>query len=813
MSLEVRRRRFALAGLIIILAVVYAGSGRLGQLTAIPPGHVTLIWPASGLALAAVLLFGRRLWPGIWLGSFLVNNWVEYGAGHTASVWRVAAASAVIATGATAGTLLGAALLERTTSGDRLLDSVGGVMRLLLLGAMVGSTVSPTIGVTSLCATGIQPWSEFGASWWTWWLGDTAGVLVVAPLLLAWRRMARAPLDSHRRLEAALAFALLLTAGGIAFWGKYPLLYAVVPVLVWISFRFGFHGATVALLLVSIVAIAGTVGGTGPFVKESLTLDESLLMAQLFLGVVAATTLLLTAAFDERRRVERELRVAHDELDARIRERTAELASATRTAERSNNAKSSFLANMSHELRTPMNAVLGFAQLLDRDSALGEEQRRHISVIISSGEHLLGLINDVLSIAQIEAGKAVLNEAPFDLVRMLDGLEAMMRLRAEAKGVGLRFEIAPSVPATVVGDEGKVRQILLNLLGNAVKFTDVGEVRLRANWRDDEALFVVEDTGPGMGDREIKRLFEPFYQTAGGKRREGTGLGLSIARDFARLMGGDVSVLSAPGSGAAFMTCVRLRRAGGEATASTPPRVARLAGGGPAPKVLVVDDDEMCRLPLVTLLDSVGFDVREARGGREALDLWESWRPEFIWMDLRMPEVDGFDVVREIRSREAASGQRSAAGGGRAEAIPSILRRSSLRNNLTKVVALTAGVFESDRNQLLGLGFDGFVVKPYREETIFREMAEQLGVSYDTEASVQALAPIALDVERLGALRADLRTALHEAVVAGDPVAAAATVEQIAASDAGVAAQLRVLLRNYRFDDVQRLLEGSVVEP
>jgi signal transduction histidine kinase/DNA-binding NarL/FixJ family response regulator len=785
------KRYLTLAGSTLLLAFVYAGTGRVGQLTAIPPGHITLIWPASGIALAAVLLFGRRVWPGIWLGSFVVNNWVEYGSGHPLSAGRVAAASALIGLGATVGTLAGAAMLRRTAGDGGVLDSAAGVIRFLVLGAMLSSVVSPTVGVASLCAFGVQPWALYGPSWWTWWLGDTTGVLVVAPLMLSWWPLPHAAATVAERLEAGLAFGLLFASSLLAFWGRYPLVYAVIPILVWISVRCGFTGATAASFVVSSVAIVGTIAGRGPFANESLTLNESLLMTQLFLGVVATTTLLLTAAVVERKRAETALRAAHDELDARVRERTAELADsnvalreAKEAAERSDRAKSSFLANMSHELRTPMNAVLGFAQLLDRDHSLGDEQRRHIDVILGSGEHLLGLINDVLSLAQIEAGKASLADAPFDLVRMLGGLEAMVRLRAEAKGLRLRFDLAPDLPAVVAGDEGKLRQMLLNLLGNAVKFTDRGEVRLAASWRDGQALFEVEDTGPGVGETEAERLFEPFYQAAAGRRREGTGLGLAITRNYARLMGGDVTVRSVPGAGATFTARVPLAPAEASAARSRR-RVTGLAEGVEAPRVLVVDDDPLGRAALAALLGSVGFDVAEAASGREALERCEAWRPALVLTDLGLEDLHGFDLLGEIRSRKASPA--------------------------CKVVALTSSAFESDRETVLAAGFDGFVAKPYWEDAIFGEMAAQLGVRYVYEDGGRETCD-ASALERLAALGPGLRTELRRAVSEGDPAAAAAAVDRIAEHDADVAAVLHALLRAYRFDDLQRLLEAEPAE-
>ncbi len=410
-------------------------------------------------------------------------------------------------------------------------------------------------------------------------------------------------------------------------------------------------------------------------------------------------------------------------LEATVRERTAELAEkveqlhdSEQRALAASRAKSAFLANMSHELRTPLNGVLGFAQLLNRRKERDAEDREGLAIIMKSGEHLLNLINDVLSLSKIEAGHVTLDREPFDLETLVHDVESVLRFRAEEKKLQLTCTIGGHPPRAVLGDEGKLRQILINLLGNAVKFTDRGSVSLRASWANGCATFDVEDTGSGIAREELPRLFEPFVQTESGHRtKEGTGLGLALSRDLARLMGGDITVESTPGSGSTFRVEISLPEAaaGALVIAKDQRRVARLAPGQDAVRILVVDDTPLNRMVLTKLLVSVGFAVRDAGSGDEALQIWETWQPHLIWMDKRMHGLDGLEVTRRIRAREKAE-----------------------RRKRVPILALSASALEHERGEIIEAGCDDFVPKPYRESTIFAKIREHLGVRYvyDDEA-------------------------------------------------------------------------------
>jgi light-regulated signal transduction histidine kinase (bacteriophytochrome)/DNA-binding response OmpR family regulator len=413
-------------------------------------------------------------------------------------------------------------------------------------------------------------------------------------------------------------------------------------------------------------------------------------------------------------------------------------------ANAANKAKSDFLAHMSHELRTPLNAILGFAQVMTSDPSLRQEQKEHLDIIVRSGEHLLALVNDVLEMSKIEAGQLSLKESNFDLYRLLNLLEEMLELKAESKGLQLVFDLAPDVPQYICTDESKLRQVLINLLSNSLKFTESGHVILRVSTGQPleterispeneapnaqtpaaEALpsvtfnlnFRVEDTGPGIAPEDLEHLFEAFGQTeAGLKSQEGTGLGLPISRKFVHLMGGAMQVDSTPGEGATFTfnIQVRLAKASDVPTLQPRRRVVGLQSGQPSYRILIAEDKWANRQLLVRLLAPLGFEVREAVNGQEALTCCKEWQPHLIWMDMRMPVMDGYEATKAIKA--------------------SI-------NPAPIILALTANAFEEDRLFALKIGCDDFIRKPIQAEIILEKVAEYLNVQYLYEDFAEATA-------------------------------------------------------------------------
>jgi len=497
-------------------------------------------------------------------------------------------------------------------------------------------------------------------------------------------------------------------------------------------------------------------------------------------------------------------------LEAKVAERTAEIEdglarvrNSEKQAQQASEAKSTFLANMSHELRTPLNAIFGFVQLMERDGGLTHRQRENLGIIARNSEHLLGLINDVLSITKIEAGQLSLNEQVFDLKRVIRGLEDLFRLRCESKGLTLQIEVAQDLPLLVWGDEGKLRQVLINLVANAVKFTEEGSITVRARHSDGRGWFEVADTGPGLARAELERLFQSFTQTETGQRsQEGTGLGLAISLSFVRLMGGDIAVSSEPGRGACFTFDIRLPASVAPGTRADTSRIVGLTPGQPIYRVLVVDDKWENRSLLAQLLASVGFQVLEAADGKEAVEAWTHWNPDVIWMDMRMPVMDGYEAVRTIRSY-GVRGEQPANTGASVE---------EWRERSTKVViiALTAGAFDHDRERVLAAGCDDIVIKPFREETVFEKMEEFLGVSYervDTSSPSRPTDGLArVSADRLAAIPVEELDRLNSAIDAGAIDEAREALDAIAPLDEALANELWEMIKNYQFDEVQELL-------
>ncbi len=356
------------------------------------------------------------------------------------------------------------------------------------------------------------------------------------------------------------------------------------------------------------------------------------------------------AMIDAIRAREEALHGAHDRLEQRVEERTIQLKKTRDAADAANRAKSDFLANMSHELRTPLGVILGFSQLMNQSQDLSQEHRESLEIIRRNGEHLLSLINDVLDMSKIEAGRLTLNEQHFDLYHLLDDMENMFRPRAEEKGLQLVFARVPELARQVRTDETKLRQVLINLLNNAIKFTKKGSVSVVSEQlqgiKDNELLplrFEVRDTGPGIDPEELDEVFEAFAQTKTGRdAQEGTGLGLPISRRFAQLMGGDLTVSSETGQGSVFQFDIHARASKADDIPASGPvrRVVALEPGQPCFRILLVDDKQDNRALLIKLLDPLGFEIHEAENGQEAVRRWESQRPHLIWMDMRMPVMN-----------------------------------------------------------------------------------------------------------------------------------------------------------------------------
>ncbi|RCJ20985.1 histidine kinase [Nostoc sp. ATCC 43529] len=645
---------------------------------------------------------------------------------------------------------------------------------------------------------------------------------------------------------------------------------------------------------------------------------------------------------DEFQQVIEQLQITQEELIESQKIAAQEKQAAVREAARSaaaNLAKSEFLANMSHELRTPLNAILGFTQVMSRDYSLSGEHQQNLAIINRAGEHLLNLINDILEMSKIEAGRIRLNLSSFDLIHLLKNLEEILHLRAASKNLELVFEYAPDLPQYIETDENKLYQILLNLLGNAIKFTDTGRVTLRVKlgtgdwgvgtgghgdthrsqnigfWRTElrrtqtqvtalgfgdlnfkghkhnsehelptmapptlkanrispqgdaartehtessftasphhcvttsssstqSLIFEVEDTGCGIAPEEIDLLFEAFEQTEIGRKfQQGTGLGLAISRKYVELMGGDITVSSTPGVGSIFTFDVQIALACPREMPTNQNKypVLTLVAAEKAYRILVVDDSKESRLLLVKILTSMGFEVREATNGREAVVNWQSWQPHLIFMDMRMPVMDGYEATRIIKSQEF---------GHREEVVPSDANSHSptlvashlngsqscaTANSLTPhcdfsetpqscshqrtiIIALTASAFEEERQRTLSIGCDDFIRKPFTQEVLLEKLSEHLGVKYTSqiqntntliaEQPTQMFTSVAELLSHLSQMSPEWLQKIHYAAASCSDDLILQLLKEIPSDKSQVFQVFRDLANNYQFEKIMEL--------
>jgi len=527
----------------------------------------------------------------------------------------------------------------------------------------------------------------------------------------------------------------------------------------------------------------------------------------------------------------------------------AALQKAVVAADTANRAKSEFLSSMSHELRTPLNAILGFSQVMVQDSSLHSQHQQHLEIINRASEHLLSLINDILEMSKIESGRTQLNESSFNLIKLLETLEEMFRLKAVSKKLQLNFEVADGVPHFVNGDECKLRQILINLLGNAIKFTETGSVTLQVKMKVEESLavekaefrdiqtkpadagseqsahgdfdwvdansirpaflqkseflrlqFEIEDTGPGMAAEEMNKLFEPFEQTkTGHKSQQGTGLGLPISRKFVQMMGGDLTVSSTPDLGSKFAFDIQIRFADPTDVKMLKPqkKVIGLAPDQPEYRILVVDDRADNRLVLIRLLSSLGLLVREAENGQEAVAVWEDWQPQLIWMDMRMPVMDGYEATKQIKAHPLGE--------------------------TTVIIALTASAFEEERKCILAAGCDDFMPKPFEANILFAKMEEFLGIRYvyeepvdtndtelEKESEISGVSSNQSVASQLGQMPIEWVEKIYNAAQECCDDKIIELIEEIPREFAPASQNLTTLAQNFLFDDIIELAKSAV---
>ncbi|GAB4463527.1 MAG: hypothetical protein OHK0037_16280 [Elainellaceae cyanobacterium] len=559
--------------------------------------------------------------------------------------------------------------------------------------------------------------------------------------------------------------------------------------------------------------------------------------------------------------------VQQAELLTQTQTQAEDLQRAKDQADAANRAKSEFLANMSHELRTPLNAILGLCQLLSLDQSLSQDYRQDLDTIQASGEHLLSLINDVLEMSKIEAGRLTVQESVVNFHDLLDSLHSMMQVRAAEKGLRLVFELDADLPVAIAVDEGKLRQVLINLLSNAIKFTEEGSVTLRiravlhssdvtasdllalyrspadfyvdsinskahsaahseagvklavrpassstAPYSPSDAesgsaaaqkytpmylVFEVEDTGYGIAEDELDLLFKPFKQTRSGMNAsEGTGLGLTISRKYVQMMGGDITARSKLGQGSMFTFYIQADAVDEflctSGAAELGGRVLGLAMDQPTCRLLVVEDHPVNRDLLVRLLSIHGFEVQQATNGQEAIALWKAWKPNLILMDMRMPVMNGYEATQQIRQEEEK------------------LLNADPTASRTCIIALTASAFREQRQEILNMGCDDFISKPFKREQIFEAIARHLDVRYvydDTPLEhaagrLTANMPVQLEPGQFQSIPATWIASLHQAALQGNDLRILDLLGELPPSHTELHQILSNLAQEFQFDKI-----------
>jgi signal transduction histidine kinase len=502
---------------------------------------------------------------------------------------------------------------------------------------------------------------------------------------------------------------------------------------------------------------------------------------------------------------ERQLMKQRDRLEATVKKCTSQLTIAKEQSKAANITKNIFLSHMSHELRTPLNAILGFSRLMERDANLTEKQAEHLDLIHQSGVHLLNLINDVLAMAKTDAGIEALDMKVTDLPQFVERIAVMFKSRTVGRGLTFSLNMMPHMPRYVTCDERKLQQILTNLMANSLKHTQTGGIELKV-WSPDydskthnavsnknngkiKLSFEVRDSGKGIETDRLKTIFDPFFsEPKDGAAKTGTGLGLTVSRNFARLMGGDITAANRRGKGARVTVHITVE------LASNPPeqvhyRIAGIDSAKIGKRILVVDDNDTSRLLLSELLHDVGFAVKEAEDGRKAVALFFEWRPHLIFMDIRMPLMDGIAATKMIKATEAG------------RHIP--------------IIALTAHTIEEERQKIIAAGCDAFIRKPFEERELFEVMAKQLNLAFILKRARKTHPPPSQpgphpSIEALAKLPPSVLEKIKQSSLVLDMEKTNACIDDILAENSTLGESLKSLATRFRYNDIFKLADQAI---
>jgi signal transduction histidine kinase/CheY-like chemotaxis protein len=660
---------------LLLVALIYCGAGWAGLQLATVTQQISIVWLDTGIALAVLILRGRRLWPAIMVASFATN--LLSGA--------PVLTSALIAAGDTLEAVIGATALLRVSFHPSL-RRLHDVASLFLLAACISTVIGATVGVLALCITGVTPWSTFSSSWCTWWIGDAVSDLVGAPFLLVWADQARHEWRFDRLSEALLLMVSMLALSLAVFVDHgtsvpYPVHYLIFPAVIWAALRLGQHGTASLVLGAAAVSIVATLKGRGPFVTTSM--QSSLLQVTLFMAVVSVTGLFLGAATAERNRAERRRTADYARLrlsEERLARQAEELAAADRR-------KDEFLAVLGHELRNPLAPLQNALELLSLDGSDPGILMRTRALMGRQLHHLVRLVDDLLDVARIRSGKIVLELEPVQIAAAIASAVELARPQIDSRRHRLEVHL-PQQPIWIQADRTRLPQLLVNLLNNAAKYSaDGGHITVRAGIDAQTGLaeIRVRDTGIGMTPENLANVFELFAQVAGPEHavQGGLGVGLSLARSIAELHGGTLSASSeGPGKGSEFLLRLPVAL---QAPTSRATRAADSSASNSI-RILVVDDNVDAADSLAIMLSYAGHEVRVAYGGREALAAAEEFTPEVMILDLGMPGMDGYAVARAVRA--------------------------DARLQATRLIALSGYGQLEDRRRTAEAGFEQHLVKP-----------------------------------------------------------------------------------------------------
>jgi signal transduction histidine kinase/CheY-like chemotaxis protein len=661
--------------------VVYFVAGTLGLAVAFLHPSATPIWAPAGIGLAAVLVAGRAMLPAIAIGAFLVSL-------TTKAPWE---ASLAIAMGNALEALAGSALAERTADGTRCFMRGRTLVRFVLFTGLLSTMVGPTIGATALSVAGQARWASYGPIWLTWWLGDTGGVLVVAPFLILWATDYRLDWDAARALEAAALLLSIAVLGVFVIFpwpplpgSGYPVAFLSFPLILWAAFAFGPRETATVVLLLSAVSVWSTLHGVGPFALASQ--NQSLLLLDSFVIVASLTGMGLAAVVREQQGTAQALKNAERRLQRLLRYEQAE----RRQAEAINKAKDQFLAVLGHELRSPLSALSHAIEALARGAEREPRVAQLQEIIERQARHLTRLVEDLLDASRFDSGKIRLTPEVLDLK---DVTERCLASFSEDEAWRERAVSSKLESAWVLADATRLHQVVTNLLDNATKFTSAGgRIEVSVHPEADQAVLAVKDDGRGIDPVTLPRIFDFFAQADDSLDRShgGLGIGLTIVRRLIEMHRGSVEAHSeGPGRGSEFVVRLPLH---------APPPAARLAPKPAAPaaresyRILVVEDYEDSREALEVCLGLLGHSVQSASDGLQGLELAREWRPHAALVDIGLPGLSGYDVARRIRSTP---------GGNR------IL-----------LVAITGYGQTEVKEQALEAGFDDCLVKPVNPQDL-----------------------------------------------------------------------------------------------